>query len=91
MFRYNISGLLNNNPDSVSSGSLNSPYDAGIVNANYIALTPSFKLDKYTFRTGFVIAYADTTAESSRLFYNYNKRKFYLARDNQGEDRKIVV
>src|SRR5581483_11072166 len=76
MFYYNLYGLGFNNPDTTQPGQLRSPYDAGIVNANYLALTPHYKIDKWTFKSAFVIAWAEQTAGSNQLFYNYQYRDF---------------
>lgn len=83
MFNYNLYGLTGNNPDTTSSSQLQSPYDNQIVNANYLALNPQLKLDKWTIHTTFVAAYAPNTASSGSRFYNYSRRTFYNAADNQ--------
>src|SRR5690606_4321563 len=82
MFRYNIYGLANNNPDT--SINPQSPYDAGIVNANYFSLSPQAKVDKWTFKTTFVMAWAEQTAQTGKMFWNYNQRRFYNGNGNQG-------
>jgi hypothetical protein len=83
MFNYNLYGLSNNNPDTVPAGSLQSPYDNEIVNANYFALTPQAKVDKWTFHATYVFGWADQTASAGHNFYNYNRRQFYPAIGNQ--------
>ncbi len=87
MFHYNIFGLANNNPDTVAAGSLNSPYDAPIVNANYLALAPSLKLDKWTMKWTFVTGWADKTAQKGKNFYNYQTRRWYNAVDQKESDQ----
>ncbi|MBI3543496.1 MAG: hypothetical protein HY075_09515 [Deltaproteobacteria bacterium] len=83
MFNYNLYGLTNNNPDTVSSANLNNPYDNQIVNANYVALNPQLKLDKWTLKSTLVFAFASEVAQSGSRFYNYSRRQFFNARDNQ--------
>lgn len=83
MFHYNLYGLGNNNPDTVASGSINSPYDSPLVNANYLGIFPQLKLDKWTLKWAVLLGYAVETAESGRKFYNYQQRKFYDAVQNQ--------
>lgn len=89
MFNYNLqglsgrSGLINNNPDTVGATNLNSPYDASVVNANYIALSPELKLDKWTLKSTFVVAFAPDVAQAGRRFYNYERRQLFNAVDNQ--------
>lgn len=85
MFNYNLYGLANNNPDRVAAAAVNSPYDNQIVNANYVALTPSAKLDKWKIKTTIVAAWADQVAQAGRRFYNYNRRQFFNAIGNQSK------
>jgi hypothetical protein len=84
MFNYNIYGLGNNNPDLVGDDTRNNPFDAGIVNANYVSLAPHLKLDKWTLKWNVILGYADKTAQSGKNFYNYQQRKMYNAIQNQG-------
>lgn len=83
MFHYNLHGLSQNNPDSVAAASVQSPYDAAIVNANYLALLPQVTLDRWTLKSAFILAYADETAKEGKRFYNHQRRKFYDAVRNQ--------
>lgn len=86
MFHYNIYGLAFNNPDTLrSSEALQSPFDSPIVNANYAAVTPEIKLDKWSFRTALVAAWADTTAQAGKRFFNYQRRQFYTANFDQAD------
>lgn len=82
MFHYNLYGLSNNNPEIVTTGA-NSPYDNPIVNANFISLAPKAKLDKWTLKLGLVAAWADDVAKAGQRFYNYNRRQFATAVNNQ--------
>ncbi len=79
MFNYNLNGLSGNNPDTVAAGSLKSPYDNPIVNANYLAINPRMKLDKWTLKFTAVLAYASNTVQNNKIFYNYEQRKFFHA------------
>lgn len=81
MFNYNISGLTANNPDTITAP--NSPYGSAVVNANYIALKPDVKFDKWTFSLGLVAAWADQVAQGGRQFYNYERRQFFNGVANQ--------
>lgn len=83
MFHYNLYGLAQNNPDTTGNASLNSPYDNQIVNANYLALTPELKLDKWTLRGALVAAFADEVAQAGRRLYAYHKRRFYNSNGDQ--------
>lgn len=85
MFNYNLYGLGQNNPDVVASASLNNPYDATIVNANYISLNPVLKLEKWTLKWNVIFAYATQTASANKNFYNHQARKFYSSIDNQSK------
>ncbi|MGE4232389.1 MAG: hypothetical protein AB7F43_03585 [Bacteriovoracia bacterium] len=77
MFRYNLWGLTANNPDTIVSPA--SPFDAGIVNAKYVSLSPAAKVDKWTFKLTFVTGWANQAAEKNRRFWNYHERKYYTA------------
>jgi hypothetical protein len=83
LFHYNLYGLTGNNSDNIAAAALASPYDAAIVNANYFSLNPNLKLDKWTLRSTFVFAYADTTAQAGKLFYNHQRRQYFNAINNQ--------
>ena len=83
MFNYNLFGLNNNNPDTTTVSNLKSPYDAEIVNANYLAINPQMKLDKWTLKSTFVMAFASSTAQAGSQFYNYQQRQFFNAINNQ--------
>lgn len=83
MFHYNLFGLAANNPDIISSGSLRSPYDNPLTNANYLSISPTFKLDKWSFNSTFVAAWADASVEgnaglNSRAYYNHSRHQFFL-------------
>ncbi len=91
MFKYNIYGMANNNPDTVAPGSVQSPYDAPIVNANYLALSPALKLDKWTMKWTAVLGYADHTAQKGKNFYNYQKRRWYNAIDQKESDQSSFL
>lgn len=77
MFRYNLYGLSANNPDNLSGNNLRSPYDNPIVNATYVSVNPTYKLDKWSFQSNWVAAWADETAGSGQAFYNHNRRQFF--------------
>ncbi len=83
MFHYNLWGMARNNPNTVAAISLNSPFDNPIVNANYLALTPQLKLDKWTLKWGIITGWASNTAQKGKNFYNYNRRRFYNAQRDQ--------
>ena len=95
MFKYNLYGLSANNPDTMTSAQLRSPYDNPIVNANYASLSPTFKLDKWSFFTTFVAAWASRTAPANsggnfRKFYNHQRRQFFTTASGAGEQRSFM-
>lgn len=72
MFNYQLANFAGpntaNNPSAATL--LKSPYDAPIVNANYLMFNPLLHTDKWTFGAKFVYAQADTTALNGSQFYN---------------------
>ena len=92
MFHYNLWGLGASNPDTLTASQLRSPYDNPIVNANYLALTPTLKYDKWSFSSTVVFAWADKTVPDNpngsapQKFYNHERRQFFnSATDNGGQ------
>jgi hypothetical protein len=85
MFNYQLANFrgpnTTNNPDSGSL--LKSPYDAPIVNANYLLFNPIFHTDKWTFGAKFIYAQADVTAVANEKFKNSRDRVSATAATDQ--------
>jgi len=92
MFKYNLYGLGANNPDTQSASSLRSPYDNPIVNANYVSLSPTFKLDKWAFHATFLGAWAMESVpnEAGKVFYNHHRRTFHTVATNSGSQSSFM-
>jgi hypothetical protein len=95
MFHYNLYGLTANNPDNLSSTQINSPYDAPIVNANYVSLSPTFKLDKWSFHLTGVAAWATETAPNynsttPQKFYNHQRRQWFDTTYGNGNQQSFM-
>ncbi len=85
MFNYQLASFagpntLNNT--TVGRENLLSPFDNPIVNANYVAVNGTYKLNKWRFNAGFIYAKADETAASGEGFMNTWRRSFH--RNNSG-------
>ncbi len=91
MFHYNLYGFAGNNPDLLTGNRLRSPYDNPIANATYVAISPTYKLDKWSFFATYLAAWADEVAKggspsaSTRAFYNHNRREFFVTAPNSGD------
>lgn len=95
MFKYNLQGLAANNPGTLNASQVRSPYDNPIVNANYLSVTPTFKLDKWSFNTTFVAAWASQTVPNNpgndpKKFYNHQRRLFYTTQSGNGEQHSFM-
>jgi hypothetical protein len=95
MFHYNLYGLAANNPDNLSAGQVRSPYDNPIVNANYLSLSPTFKIDKWSIKGTALAAWASQTAPNNpgndpKKFYNHQRRQFFTTQAGNGAQQSFM-
>lgn len=88
MFNYqlmNIAGPQTTNGGAAAT-SLSSPYDAPIVNANYLALGGDFQVGRWTLGGGFAMASANETAKASEaFFFNHSQRRYVAYTTGSGD------
>ncbi len=77
LFNYNLYGLAGPNTandPNLSPTAAKSPWDASVVNANYVTLGSMFHTDKWTFHLDWIYARAANAAKSGQSFYNPFKK-----------------
>jgi hypothetical protein len=78
MFNYqfaNFAGPNTLNNPNVAPAKLASPYDNPIMDANYVAFTPTLHADKWQFHATYLFAKAPDTAAPNSFFWNNRLRQ----------------
>lgn len=82
---YNMGQLNTLNTGGSTEGSLKSPYDSSIVNAQYLNLKGAYQTEKWTFYSSWIYANASDPAVSGQPFVNVMKHKYVAtANGDQG-------
>jgi hypothetical protein len=93
MFNYqlaNFAGPQTQNNPNLSRGSLASPYDNPIVDAQYLSLASHFKpWDKWTIRPNLAYAVAPKTAANGQSFYNYWTRTMQVNQSGKSQGSSL--
>jgi len=74
MFNYQLANFAG--PQANAGGANSSPFGESIVNANYLAASLGWKLEKWRVHTGFIYALANESAQAGSQFYNTRQRKY---------------
>ncbi|MGE0614333.1 MAG: hypothetical protein AB7P04_01720 [Bacteriovoracia bacterium] len=89
MFNYqfaNFAGPNSQNDPAVGGGSLRSPFDNPITNAQYFAFGGGFRVSKWQLRTNWVFASALETAVAGTYYFNTWNRNTVLANATQASN-----